>query len=723
MIETTLTPKPVCGIDNSSLSSLIIELNIARRNSTAYPKGHQIIDASLQKVLGTYTSLLSTRDEIVLGVACDALIFDHSTMDKSNIIFRDFARVLYERGIGVLIIRQGLTVDELNNFISILGLKREDVYQGGGIEKIWGNYCFSSLDIKAIRYDLFGTTEMDSPGNGDEQVSSEGLWERFAKGLAMETLDPAGSEDFSTEPELMAELLNRQFESGNVQVSGHAEAAIELMRQEIVHQASESCHGVFIHRKLAIFAAKLHPELRRQFLYSAFGNEKFCIESGVESFMRELPSDIIMQILNDIDKEKFSVSPFVRGLLKKFSQHASPEMKNGHVDLESLQVQEKMRTIFREHAIQEFVPDVYRRKLDKIISASQIPKLEQAEISGLMDMPDPDQLESRICDILLVLLSTENADGNENLELIKNLSDITTYFLEIGNYERVLKVTQLFDKDTIPEECRRMLKEHLVRKDFLEEVLNGLETWGKTRFVEISRIIRNIGQPFIEILLERLAGEENMSLRRFMMERLVEFGPDAGSAIAGKLDDNRWYFIRNLVFLVRKMNIISALEKVRQMASHQDPRVRQEAIRTLLHFHDPAVELQISQDLESQDRNVRMTAVRNAEKCTSSAILERLLSLVTRPGLTSDDCEEKIAALQTMAEIGNPDALPVLKKVLTSRSIFHPILLSGLKMEILRSVERYPAHASRTFLETLAAGRGKIAHQAGISLRNILERQ
>jgi HD-GYP domain-containing protein (c-di-GMP phosphodiesterase class II) len=45
-----------------ALSTLIIELNIARRNCSSYPEGHPVIDSSLHKVLGVYKRVLETRE-------------------------------------------------------------------------------------------------------------------------------------------------------------------------------------------------------------------------------------------------------------------------------------------------------------------------------------------------------------------------------------------------------------------------------------------------------------------------------------------------------------------------------------------------------------------------------------------------------------------------------------------------------------------------------------
>lgn len=192
------------AVDSQTLSNLIVDLNISRRNSRAYPKGHQVIDAALNKVLNTYAGLRETGDEVIIGVACDSLLLGDTPLEKSNLIYRDFARVLYERGIGALVLHRGLSIEELRSFIVILGTHREEIYEAGGIESVWGKSGIASIEIRAIRYDLFTATERASVSRGDAKAAPKELWERFARGLVNGMLAPGGFDQNSLDPELLA---------------------------------------------------------------------------------------------------------------------------------------------------------------------------------------------------------------------------------------------------------------------------------------------------------------------------------------------------------------------------------------------------------------------------------------------------------------------------------------------------------------------------------------
>ncbi len=113
---------------------------------------------------------------------------DGVVLDKSNEVYRGFSRALFERGIGALLFRRGLTIEELRNFTIILGLKREQIQQHGGIEHVWAKAHITAMKIRPIRYDLFQATDEDSVTADRAILSGEGLWIKFARELTLERI-------------------------------------------------------------------------------------------------------------------------------------------------------------------------------------------------------------------------------------------------------------------------------------------------------------------------------------------------------------------------------------------------------------------------------------------------------------------------------------------------------------------------------------------------------
>jgi len=112
-----------------------------------------------------------------------------------------------------------------------------------------------------------------------------------------------------------------------------------------------------------------------------------------------------------------------------------------------------------------------------------------------------------------------------------------------------------------------------------------------------------------------------------------------------------------------------------------------------------------------------------AEKSRSVDVFKKLLSIVSKSGLSNIECEFKSAAIKTLGEIGKAEAIPELTKILASRSLLNNRQLSKLKSEIIRSLKNYPSEISRPVLLKLAAGNGEFASQASEVLKLMPEKQ
>lgn len=717
--------------EGKALAGLITELNIARRNYHSYPKGHPLIDASLHKVVHLYSGLMTTAQEILIGVTRDLLIIDSVPLDKSNLVFRNFAKVLFERGIGTLQLESGLTVDELKRFVIVLGLKREDIQQRGGIEQIWAKAGIRSLSIRPIRYDLLKTTEETAVS--PEPGSHNNLWERFANALASdEAIGGNCSASGEFDPKLLADALNRYYSNNPsaFAVSSSLGSVSEVMRNSGNTRVTLSNDGDLPYQKLADFVQYLNPELRRQLLSKSFESSSSVLSPHAEKLFSSLSSEMISSTLEDAKENRLSIPPVITGLLKKLGGHADPQ----HENLDHLmntrdqnffdrdEVGSRMKTLLREQASEQFVPELYQVKLDKIMAADQIQIIQSEDIEQLQDALSPKLIDNRISEIILQLVLIDSAAGDTDA-LARNLNSMCAYFLEIGDYQQLIKIVNDSLDQRLPESFRDAIRSFIAQKSFIEEVLNGLHTWGKPCFEQIRKLIDQIGEPCIEPILDALAEENSMSLRRFLIERLLELGPLAGPPIIDRLSDPRWYYLRNLIGILRTINDASAVEGLKPLCLHADARVRLEAIKTLLHFRDSSIEQKILNDMDSSDHQMKLEAIRMAEKSNSPEIAGKLLSILKRSGLSNSEYELKSAVVHSLGQLGYKEALPEFGKILGSRNLLHPLLLNKLKLDIVYSLEHYPVAIAKSILERIADGKDEVAIQAAAALKKVLAGQ
>ena len=786
---------------------LIAELNAARRNLLSYPKNHPFVESSLSKALSTYNRFIRKQGEIIIGVTRNSLLAKGMVLDKNNILFKDFARILFEHGIGALTLRHGLTPSELKRFAEILCLKRAELLERGGIKVEWANAEIMAMGVQPIRYDLFNVVDASSEQNKGN--IPQALWESFARSLIqiqgpsspphpikgddgnaptirLEGLSAGKALDNSTgaikggdnrapairffeelpadkaldnsmgdivitndeiAPGLLAAIVNRQLGYGetneevsvptsnrsglmNINEDDAEDTPADELAQEgmttfwLLSQSVNSDHVDLTepYKKLALFINGLHPEIRRQFLRSSFDVNSISGGAIAEEIFPNLSLEVIKETLDDISRNRFEVQPSFVGILETLranaqQQRISPVLKAN----ESLEIQRKIRDIFREQSYEKFVPTAYKYELEKMIPGEQDAGVNQAELSKLLKTIDEDFIENQISDIVIRIIQFDTT-SLQSPHLIKSLEEIFYYLLSTGDYSQMCNLIQQCQSEKIPPDTRNRLAQIYSSHDNLYEILVGLTIWGKKKYDYVTRLIRVIGESFIEALLDRLAHEETLSLRRFLMQRIVEFGDKAKAGLLNRLSDKRWFMLRNTIILLRQLDDPTILDSIRPLLTHPHPRVRQETLRTCMYFRDPAAERQILHDMDSSDHETRLSAIYMADKTKSPDVFKKLLAIIRKSlGYTKVDAEYELkkAAISVLKDIGRVEALPELSKLLTSKSFIHPFVLSKLKLEALDSLSCYPPAAVRPILSKIANGSGKVARQARIMLKTL----
>ena len=345
-------------------------------------------------------------------------------------------------------------------------------------------------------------------------------------------------------------------------------------------------HSVTVqpYHKLASFISNLTPELRRQFLDSSFGAKSKGHLTAAERILTNLSDSAIVETLEDISQNRLNVSPVVFGLLQRLGSNVSSPQNRTKETVEDDEISHKMKTIFREHASEEFVPDDYQRKLNHIIASDQISRLNMEEVTDLLSTVENRSIEGSIGQILMNLIREGVESPEERDLLLQNLSDMFGYFLQTGDYGQLHTMINQLTDGTFPVEIQYRLREEYGRREFLEEILDGLTVWGKPRYADIRSLIHKIGGQFIEAILDRLSEENNMSLRRFYMDCLIEMGPVTRVPIINRLYDPRWYFLRNLLIILSAQNDPSVVALIRPLLRSEDPRLQHEVLKTLVHF-------------------------------------------------------------------------------------------------------------------------------------------
>jgi hypothetical protein len=678
--------------------------------------------------------LLEFREEITLGIARDTLIFGKSFLDRKNPVYQDYAKILFHHGIATLSIDKELEAEDLLRFNEILSQNREKVREEGGFERVVESAGIRHLRVKAIEYGLFRTTEDDQlevPSNGGQDNKNSAIWGDFVRVLLDGTLDPSG-ERLAAKAEFdaaaLAQMINEQGWNGLASEGLSYEREITSYIRRVLDNEQDSLKRKAYLDKLSNFVNNLTPQLRRQFLTDTL---KFDALPGefAEGILPQFSEEIVLETLENMNLQNTPLSPIILSLLQKLSKNSRPGDGSKTVFAEvkdtSPELSEKLGIIFREDDIEILAPETYRHTLRTIISSKGISGLDPDGMESLKKSLDSHSVDIQTAMIIPEILKSGLA-GEDTEGLERNLMDLGTYFLEVGDFQALTNLhDQLIGCEQSPPDIPHSpLKKALTAfetPEFMDGVLKGVHTWGKEKYPHIEKLAKQIGNPLIDPILGYLAEEASLSIRRFYIDLLIKMGDGVRNAALSRLRDKRWYFVRNLILVLRHLDDPSILPALKKMRGHQHPRVREEVFKTLSYFQDPDAEQMLLEDLSSQEREVQRSAVQLAEDSRGPEVFNRLLELLNRGGIFGADFDLKIEIIRTLAKIGNPESLPHLERLLRSRNFLHRQSTNRLKAEAIGSLEFYPAKEAIPFLEKFSGDR-ELASGVSQTLKKIMAR-
>lgn len=721
MPESLPEPDPQVSADQSRSSAVLAflaEFVLFVKHRRTYPPEHPLIAASSSKALGLLQEVLSKQEELTVGVAKQGLFVGKSFMEPYNQRFKLLAGILLEHGIATITFNRLTSAADLQLFTGLLEIKPARLWQMGGAGEVLAASGVSAIQVMSVNPDYFLLREESElpVDNGDEADGS--LWETFLRSLGEEGLLPGAGADFPEAAEL-ARILSEASASG-IDLSGRLFAAqkkfVDGIPPQLLVYNSRSLEQILR------FVGSLSPRLRKLFLMNLFGvsPDKAAF---VETLAAGLPKEAILDALRSASSESY-VPPLVQRLMAKLAS-VSTAPDGGGMRLNN-ETDEKMRSLFRKDQIDKYVPEEYRETLVSLLSAELLPDTHEEEIVALLGTLEADCIERKTVDMIFELVRNVPMDGMTD-GLTRNLRELADYFLETGDFKTLGKICEnLRDVSTLPSALRFVaeMREFVASPAFTGSLFDSLELWGKEKRSEITAFICKIGPFIIPALFDRLAEETNMSLRRYYMDRLMELGTTARDAAMERLGDSRWYFVRNLIILLRSMNDPVGIERIRSLSTHPNPKIREEVLNTFRNCGEAVGEEVLLRELDADERARVLKSVRMAESSRSDAVMAKLLEIVSASPFAGFDLELKKAAVKALAGRGNPKALPSLEQFLNSRNLLRPILHNRLKLEIIRSLDRYPVHDILPLLERITRfSNSEVSKLAALMLRERTKRK
>jgi hypothetical protein len=701
---------------------VVSALVTAWRNLAAYPPGHPARASALATAHARLRACLSASSPLVFGIGRDGLVSGGKKLETPQV--RAFARTLYRRNGGLLRIEEDVEIAELERFLVILGdtgparnhALTGDELPDAGITHI----SLSAIDYSALvtTTDLAPATPEESSlwdglmeallaaepiaSAGDtsgprERNSAETIASLFRGGPG--TGGPggggpggggpggggAGSPGGGGGPSGrgwgiggLGQGSGRRGGGGASQAGGPAElggrlgmaAAYTLAglvgarldsadsdeREKLAPQIIQLLRALPGAVREPVLAAALRTLAREE-----------TASAHLASLAAALPAADVLRGLRRLAREQGQLSSHALQMAQALAE-AHEEMGPAPALPEPPADFAEMAALFREEDVDRYNPEDHRALLAQKptvdLDAIAVEVAADPDAFG-PDTESDDAIERRVVTTLLDMAAS-SPDVVQPL-VLGRLREIFVRSLQLSRFAQAVgiirAVRELTADASLAAGRRETLDEFLANladAPTLAALVTASRQPGGPPFVQVQTLVLALGASAARGLLEALAAEEDRGRRL----RLIELAASLGAAIVPEtrrlLADPRWYVVRNMVLLLRRVQDRSAMSEILRCADHPDLRVRLEAIRALFAFDSKVPRDLLARTINHPDPRLAEAAVLLTGQHGITQAIDLLVEILLRWDFFGRKRSMRLKALRALADMGDPTVLPRL---------------------------------------------------------------
>jgi len=301
------------------------------------------------------------------------------------------------------------------------------------------------------------------------------------------------------------------------------------------------------------------------------------------------------------------------------------------------------------------------------------PLLEESGTSTQSPSQEQSGLEE-----LLRSLQTDLSDERYALTVQELIPQIRQFLTEEGRILVIEAFALLLNhcRSKQNSAARRNTAENALKElgmdDILDFLVSSLCLPQMTRHEQetVIGILLYYGNTVIGRIMDRLSVEKGGHARRCLTDVLSRQESAAVPVLAAYLKDDRWYVVRNAVFILGEIRHPSAIPHLEPLLGHNDVRVGREAIRALARIGGPQA-LDILLDVaEDEDPDLRRLAFLSLGAMKEPAAVPFLLHVLQTSDPLVKNLDEKKDAIRALGEIASADSWPHLIEVLRKRKLW-----------------------------------------------------
>jgi hypothetical protein len=680
-------------LDARLLSEAIIEFNISRRSVGLYPPDHTIIVNSIDKAYELLDRILEMRTNITLDIVEDELVIDEYILDRENPVYAECALSFHDREISAVTFTAGLDREDIVKLHELLTTNDEAC--GRELVELAQNEGLSHIQLSPI--DHSKSKSINSAGAKESR--DEEAWEDYVYAL----LEGKLSDDDLTgllsgpSPEKMAAIIN---ESGPERTT---DQAYDRVITSYLKSKGESKLNPESMDKLVTLMNSLTPDIKRKFLSKMFGHVP-TDTMKLEGILKEMTSESFESMVKLFEEQYTSMPEALKNAIDKL-RDIKPKglfgfdlMIDKSAFVHDIEIDESIIRLFNEDNFSNFVSEDYKDELARMANATRFKR--DISIKEFRSDFDDEVVDKVTSEIMVEVLNVDIITRENYLKVMKKLTELAKVFVQTGRFEEALNIYNSLYSHALSgrfrHEASSSIKYFFQTEEFLAELIESARIWGSSNRNEIVRLARMLKGRAIPAMIDALLVEQDTSLRKFFLLVLTELGNDVVDLAIKNLNDDRWYVIRNMVYLIRECGSKKYVNYVRKFAKHSDARIAMEALKTLIHFKTVDSIQYLKVNIQSEDYMARDHAIKLANAYKVRETVPDLVEVLQKKGVLPDT---KVSVIRALGGIGDSSAIKPLTDLYKVKSWFLKGSVEQIKEEIFRNLYNYPPPSVKSLIE------------------------
>lgn len=260
------------------------------------------------------------------------------------------------------------------------------------------------------------------------------------------------------------------------------------------------------------------------------------------------------------------------------------------------------------------------------------------------------------------------------------LAEDFTQALEIADIDTAARLAPLLAASR-SEGARRV-----VASTGVPAAVQAFRAVGKARHAKLTTTLIALGDAATPAIVEALADEENLAVRKRLLEIVAHQGSAAVPHLKPLLDDPRWYVARNAVFLLRRTAAGDLASDLKRRADGAHPKVLIEILKALVTAQDPEWFATLIRFVDDPDPERSMAAIEVAARTRNPDVAAELASrLRARTGSRLREAGT-IALMRALGHLGDAVGRGPLRRVAELKQWRYTFSLADVRREAVAAI-------------------------------------